>query len=253
MNKFWGIAAAGIAVTLGLYWLFSSTKEPVAPVPVKETTELAAAPRPSGPKDEDLIPDPEDMIAKSTAQEAATEEFTQNETTISASGELLIPNAVITELKKCFGSKAGLDSVSSSQDLFTQLGEPVKSRERWVDWSFKTEDGKERRVHWENVEDDSGKIRPTLMVFDLDERGDPVPYPMDTRDQEEPTQEYVDNLLGQGQGVQKETSNLREYAGGVHLEYLEKNGQLKEVEFERDNIFFRCDQVNQANTCHCFN
>lgn len=253
MNKFWGIAAAGIAVILGLYFLFSSTKEPVAPPEAQKPTELAVAPRPSGPKDEDLIPDPEDMIAKSAAQEAATQEFVENEPQVSASGELSIPAAVITELKKCLGTKAGLDSVSNSQDLFNQLGEPIKSRERWVDWSFKAEDGKERRVHWENVEDDSGKIRPTLMVFDLDERGDPIPYPMDTRDQEEPTQEYVDNLLRQGQGVQKETSNLREYSGGVHLEYLEKNGQLKEVEFERDNVFFRCDQVNQANTCHCFN
>lgn len=253
MNKFWGIAAAAIAVTLGLYWLFFSTKESVSPPVVKEPTELAVAPRPSGPKDEDLIPDPEDLIAKTTAQEAATQEFVEDGPKISESGELSIPPAVITELKKCFGTKAGLDSVNSSQDLFNQLGEPVKTRERWIDWSFKAEGGKERRVHWENVEDDSGKIRPTLMVFDLDERGDPIPYPMDARDQEEPTQDYVDNLLGQGQSVQKETSNLREYAGGIHLEYLEKNGQLKEIEFERENVFFRCDQVNQANTCHCFN
>lgn len=252
MNKFWGVSiAGGLIFAMGLYWLFGSTQEKAAPAIPREE-ELAIAPRPSGPKDEDLIPDPEDLIAKSTAQQAE-EVGAPTESNILPSGELSIPAPVISELKKCLGGKSGLEGVNSSQDLFSQLGEPLKTRERWIDWSFKIEGGKERRVHWENVEDDSGKIRPTLMVFDLDERGDPVPYPMDARDQEEPTQEYVDNLLSQGQGLQKETSNLKEYAGGIHLEYLEKNGQLKEVEFERDNIFFRCDQVTQTNTCHCFN
>lgn len=254
MNKFWSITiAAGLAVFIGLYWLFSATSEkPAVPPPQEE--QLAVAPRPSG-GDEDLIPDPDSMIAKSAAAQADAQQEAGEpaEPQILSSGELNIPSPVINELKKCLGGKGGLENVNSSQDLFSQLGEPLKTRERWIDWSFKVEGGKERRVHWENVEDDSGKIRPTLMVFDLDEKGDPVPYPMDPRDQEEPTQEYVDNLLAQGQGAQKETSNLKEYAGGMHLEYLEKNGQLKEVEFERENVFFRCDQVNQLNTCHCFN
>ena len=255
MNKSWGIiVAGGLAAFLGLYWLFSATSEkPPAAAPQEE--QLAVAPKPSGVGDEDLIKDPEDLIAKSTAAqaEAQADGAPTGPSNILPSGELSIPAPVISELKKCLGGKGGLENVNSSQDLFSQLGEPLKTRERWIDWSFKVEGGKERRVHWENVEDDSGKIRPTLMVFDLDEKGDPIPYPMDPRDQEEPTQEYVDNLLGQGSGMQKETSNLKEYAGGMHLEYLEKNGQLKEVEFERENVFFRCDQVNQLNTCHCFN
>ncbi len=253
MNKFWGLSIGGIILALSLYWFYSANRAATAPG-LNPAGDLAVSPRPSGPKDDDLIPDPDDLIAKSTADQAEANTAPGTaESNILPSGELSIPTSVITELKKCLGGKAGLESVNSSQDLFAQLGDPVKTRERWIDWSFKVEGGKERRVHWENVEDDSGKVRPTLMVFDLDERGDPIPYPMDARDQEEPTQEYVDALLEQGQGLQKETSNLKEYAGGVHLEYLEKNGQLKEVEFERDNIFFRCDQVNQTNTCHCFN
>lgn len=245
------IVIVGVALWFWKSQETAAEKEPQAVTAIPSGT--AIQPRPSGPADEDLIPDPEALIAKSMDGETPTANDSQPKATITEDGQLSLPAAVVAEMKKCLGSRGPLENVSTSEDLFQQLGEPLKARERWVDWSFKVAGGRERRVHWENVEDDSGKIRPTLMVFDLDEKGDPVPFPMDARDQEEPSQEYVDGLLADGQGLQKETSNLREYIGGIHLEYLEKNGQLKEVEFERDNIFFRCDQVSQTNTCHCFN
>lgn len=254
MNR---ILTVAFIVIVGVALWFWKSQDSVTEKGSQPETSIPSTPsvqpRPSGPADEDLIPDPEGLIAKSMDSDAPAASDSEPKATISEDGQLSLPAAVVTELKKCLGSRGPLENVSTSEDLFQQLGEPLKARERWVDWSFKVSGGRERRVHWENVEDDSGKIRPTLMVFDLDEKGDPVPFPMDARDQEEPSQDYVDGLLAEGQGVQKETSNLREYIGGIHLEYLEKNGQLKEVEFERDNIFFRCDQVTQTNTCHCFN
>jgi hypothetical protein len=156
---------------------------------------------------------------------------------------LVIPAAVITSLNQCF--QTGV------QTALADLGEASESRERWLDYSLKMPDGKERRVHVENFEEDSGKLRSSLVVYDIDNAGEPVPVNIDARDQENPTSDVVQNYLNQGVIKAKERSVLSQYAGGLKVETVEKQGRVNEIEFEKDGQFFRCDQVDKVGTCFC--
>lgn len=248
-----GFGLTALVLLLGVWWTykrFATLEPPAAEAPIQiNRPDTPRGPRPSGPSEPEIFPDPEDSLRAPLPEEKIP---VSDQLRLDASGQVQLPESVVTELKSCFGARGGLEGVSTGEELFAQLGEPVRTKERWMDWSFKI-GGKERRIHWENIEDDSGRIRPALMVFDIDSNGDPIPYPLDPRDQEEPSMDIVNQLLEKAEGVQKEISHFKEYGGGIQMEFVEKDGQLREIEFEKDNVFFRCDQVGQPMTCNCFN
>jgi hypothetical protein len=246
MGKKFGAVVLVLVTLLAFYFgLFSS----------KPTLDLGETP--SGPEDAEIVdpvnPGPNGDIQSQIDPEAGapanpvTEDAPVSPLEAPAGPivdqPLVIPPAVITSLNNCL-------NVQMSNGL-QDLGEPVNMRERWVDYAIKMADGKERRVHIENFEEDSGKIKSSLVVYDLDGTGEPIPVTVDPRDQDNPSQDVVQNYVSQGQLKTKESSNLNEYSGGIKVETVLRQGKVYEIEFERDGQFFRCDQVEKVNTCFC--
>jgi hypothetical protein len=131
------------------------------------------------------------------------------------------------------------------------LGPVSHQADRWMSWHLKTRDGKERRLRLEITETDDGKMRRELHYFTVDHDG--VPTPMDLPDDKtlNPTDEVIGQLLKEGEVFYKEKANVAFFSNNDRVEYLERNGELAEIEVFHKEHQFRCSNIKVPESCQC--
>lgn len=135
--------------------------------------------------------------------------------------------------------------------LQSDLGFPKYNSDLWMNWHLRTREGREKRIR---LEISSASDEPTtreLRYFILDREGIPQPVPMDDEKSMNPSDEALNQLLREGEVFYKDRSGFYTFANGERLEYVEKNGQLSEIEMVRGESIFKCLDVRARENCRC--
>lgn len=136
-------------------------------------------------------------------------------------------------------------------EIEKDLGPAMMQGDLWTDWIVRLPEGMDRKVHLENIEDEGGRIRQNLSLFQIDQSGKAMRIPLTEAEELNPDMVMISNLLNEGEIHRKETSRYYQFAGGERLELIELDGQPTELEIVRGEIFFRCDKMEGTENCTC--
>jgi hypothetical protein len=133
----------------------------------------------------------------------------------------------------------------------SELGPVAHQSDRWMEWHLRTPEGRERRLRLEINESDDGKVVRELHYFTEAKDGVLNPLELDPSKAINPTDDVINQLLKEGEVFYKERAAVSFFPNGERVEYLEKNGDLSEVEFFKENKQFRCPDILVPETCQC--
>jgi hypothetical protein len=165
---------------------------------------------------------------------------------------------IVTDLNNCFEFKnftlppslpVTIESILNS--VQSELGPAANQADRWMNWHLKNKEGVERRVRLEITEGDEGKIVRELKYFAVDKEGLPVPMNLPPEKKDNPTDETLNSMLKEGDVFYKEKAAYAVFSGGARVEFVEKNGQLSELEFQKGDRYFRCQNLKLRDSCQC--
>jgi hypothetical protein len=164
---------------------------------------------------------------------------------------------VVEDMGQCLEIKAPEAQADVAVDLQTvvlqfqsDLG-PGAQNNKWQSWVIKTPNGKERRYRLDEKIDFDGALFKEIEGIEIAEEGAPVPIVIDADKSINPSQEVIDKLLSEGNVTGSERAGFVTFQGGERLDYIERNGQLSEVEFVRGDRFFRCGNILDRSSCQC--
>lgn len=137
------------------------------------------------------------------------------------------------------------------QAFQSELGPVSHQADRWMIWSLKTPEGKETRLKLEITENDEGQIGKELYYFAIDRDGQAEPLELDPEKANNPSDEIISELLKTGEVFYKERAAFALFPGAERVEYVEKEGELAELEFFRGEKSFRCRDLKSRESCQC--
>ena len=137
------------------------------------------------------------------------------------------------------------------QRFQTDLGPVAHQSDRWMEWRLRTPNGLEKQLRLEITENDEGKIGRELHYFNLTRDGQPTTSLLDETQARNPSDEVINQLLKEGEVFYKERAAGSFFPNGERVEYVEKNGELAEIEFFKENKQFRCHDILVLETCQC--
>lgn len=162
------------------------------------------------------------------------------------------------DLAECFGYKIGEPNASSPVSLDSlllqfqsELGPVAHQTDKWVDWHLRTPDGDEKRLRLEISENDDGTIRKELHYYAMGRGDQPVPVELDPSQAVNPSDQVLNDMLREGEVFLKEQAGSVVFPSGERLDYVEKNGDLSEIEFVKGEKFFQCQDLSHREECQC--
>lgn len=181
-----------------------------------------------------------------------------------------IPTDILDEMNRCLraaeltaeGSESpGLESEAESvrilrvdealAEIEKELGPTMMQGDLWTDWVVRLPEGLDRKVHLENIEDETGRIQQNLSLFQIDQSGKASRIVLTETEERNPDMAMISTLLNEGEIQRKETSRYYQFAAGERLEIIELDGRPTEFEIVRGEIFFRCDKMGSPEHCTC--
>ncbi len=167
-------------------------------------------------------------------------------------GQILLGLAECLEIKSPEATgQAAVQVETLLQQFQGELGPVSHQADRWMDWSLKTRDGKERRLRLEITENDEGKVGRELHYFAVDRDGQPEPIEIDSEKANNPSDEVINQMLKEGEVFYKERAAFALFPGGERLEYIEKDSVLSEIEFIKGEKYYRCHDLKARESCQC--
>jgi hypothetical protein len=165
---------------------------------------------------------------------------------------------IIHDLGDCLGSKMSVSGDLNSISLETllaqlepSLGTVAHQTDKWVDWHLRTQEGDEKRLRLEISENDDGSIRKELHYYAVGRDDKMVAVELDPADATNPSDETLNEMLRQGEVFLKERSGSVVFMNGERLDYVQKNGELSEIEIVRDEKIFQCQSLSRREECQC--
>lgn len=205
------------------------------------------------------VTDTSQSASGETAQEALGEAVQDRPEGAAAKGEdEKMFSLIVTDLNNCFELKninvpdslpVTIESVLNS--VQSELGPAANQADRWMNWHLKNREGAERRVRLEITEGDEGKVVRELKYFAVDKEGLPVPMSLPPEKKDNPSDETLNAMLKEGDVFYKEKAAYAVFSGGARIEFVEKNGQLSELEFQKGDRYFRCQNFKLRDACQC--
>jgi cytoskeletal protein RodZ len=239
-NRFLFIVLAFVIVILALIlWkagVFSETTNPPA---IDVTDESQKGPEP----DQESMSVP---LKENSAEDLAKQDEQKN--------FQLILNDIAScfDLKSTTSADAAPVAIESIINFVqTDLGPATNQSDRWMTWNIRNQDQGERRLRLEITEDDDGKRVRELKYYAIDKDGAPIPMELPPEKSENPSDETVNQMLKEGEVFYKEKAAYVDFSGGEHIEYIEKNGTLSEIEFQKGDRYFRCQAFKARESCQC--
>lgn len=165
---------------------------------------------------------------------------------------------ILGDLSECLDIKSPEASIKAAVQVETliqqfqgELGPITHQADRWMNWHLRNRDGKERRLRLEITENDEGKIGRELHYYAVDREGQPAPIELERERSNNPSDEIVNQMLKEGEVFYKERAAFATFPGGERLEYVEKDGELSEIEFIKGEKFYRCNNLKARESCQC--
>lgn len=165
---------------------------------------------------------------------------------------------ILGDLSECLDIKSPEASGEAPVELETllqqfqgELGPINHQSDRWMNWHLRNNEGKERRLRLEITENDEGKIGRELHYFAVDRDGQPLPIEIEPEKANNPSDDIVNQMLKEGEVFYKERAAYVVFPGGERAEYVEKNGELAEIEFVKGEKFYRCNNLKARENCQC--
>lgn len=165
---------------------------------------------------------------------------------------------ILDDLSECLNIKTGRASGSSPVSVETilssyqsELGAINSQSDRWVNWHLRNRDGKERRLRLEVKEDESGRPSRELHYYAVDRGGELSAIELPDDRSQNPSDDTIMTMLREGEVFFKDRAAFAVFSGGERIEYVEKNGELSEIEFIKGDSFFRCADLSSRENCQC--
>lgn len=165
---------------------------------------------------------------------------------------------ILDDLSECLDIKSagaseaapvGIDSIISLYQ--SELGAAKGPSDRWMNWHLRNRDGKEKRLRLEVKEDDNGHTLRELHYFSVDRSGQPTSIELEDDRRDNPSDEVINSMLREGEVFYKDRSSYVTFSSGERIEFVEKNGELSEIEFIKGESFFRCGDLESRENCQC--
>lgn len=166
---------------------------------------------------------------------------------------------VLKALGACFDirNQVGADRIEPNlsqliDSLRGELGDSIAEYEDWSNEHITMPNGEQRRLRIENGADTNGIPGRFLRYFKLDKEGLPEAIPLQPEQSQNPTDEILSSLRGDGKRSFYER-NLRSYfQNGEEVVTTEKNGLLVELDMAKGAKTFKCSGLNSASpNCRC--
>jgi hypothetical protein len=174
------------------------------------------------------------------------------------SDEQKIFSIVLDDMTRCFDIKnaSGPGPVPVQVDALMNaiqpdMGPSLSQGDRSMSWYLKNKEGVERRLRLEISETEDGKLIRSLKYFAVDRDGLPIEMPLAPDRKDNPSDEVLNSMLKEGDVFYKEKAAYAIFSGGSRLEFIEKNGFLSEIEFQKGSRFFRCQNLKAREACQC--
>ena len=165
---------------------------------------------------------------------------------------------MINSMMTCLDIKGSVPAAESPVSIDTilqavqpELGESAGVFDRWMYWHLNTPEGQERRLRMEVSENDEGQIIKELHYFNIDKSGQPIPLELAPEVSRNPNDDVIKDMLKDGEVFYKERGAAVLFAGGEHLEFIEKNDLLSELEFQKGTSLYRCQGFKSLDSCQC--
>jgi hypothetical protein len=163
----------------------------------------------------------------------------------------------LSRLSKCLSlSEVQLPAKAASiesvlQVLEKDFGRPTHQADRWMRWSLRTPEGKERDLRLEITESDSGHIVRELSYFEVQEDGTRTLLSLSPEQLQNPDDEVINQLLRDGDVFSKERAAVAFFQSTERIEYIERGEELTEVNIFGKRSQFRCQDVRAPSNCQC--
>jgi hypothetical protein len=159
-------------------------------------------------------------------------------------------------LNKCLGLKMSIPeklpvNISTIFSLVQPELGPQSTADRWINWHMRDKEGKEKKLHLEITEGDQGQTTKELQAFYHDQSGNWVPHDLDKSLALNPKDETISQMLKDGEVLFKEKASISLFSGGARIEYTERDGNLSEFEFFKEQSSFHCNLRLAQNQCKC--
>jgi hypothetical protein len=227
-----------VAVLAALFFIFR--QESSGPAGIEVTDENAAS-----------LPEPQQEAMGEPLKEDVTLDQARND-------EQKMFQLILTDLSNCFDLKNGYMNDSAPVTIESvlahiqpEMGSATTQADRWMNWHLRLKDGSEKRLRLELNETDDGRVSRLVRYFAVDKEGLPLPLELPPEKSENPTDELINQMLKEGDVFFKEKGAVATFAGGEHVDYVEKNGNLYELEFQKASMFFRCQGFKSRDSCQC--
>jgi hypothetical protein len=136
--------------------------------------------------------------------------------------------------------------------LQARSGETVFNSEEWRNTFLVLPNGEKRHIRIEYDMGENEEYVKKLKYFTVGPDNNLVPLPISPEHSDNPTDLFVDSLEKEGEVTMTEKANRMYFKDGTELYSVERDGQIKEIELNKEGKLFRCLQMNTPNqTCEC--
>lgn len=145
----------------------------------------------------------------------------------------------------------GFADIQSS--VRNELGDVMVAETDWKNVHVKLSNGEQRRLRIE-VEGAGEELAiRKLKYYTLDNEGLPLERPLTKEQSVNPTETFIASLEHEGAVTLKEEAKRGAFSSGADLYYVERNGQLSELEMSYKGQSFKCSDLNNSRSkCRCF-
>ncbi len=198
---------------------------------------------------------PKNKEAAVLAEGNSEEQFGDKVSANGSSNAELMP--ILNQISDCFHFSTRAENpvsftIESVFDNFqSELGPITHQSERSQRWDLRQSDGKIRRLQLETTETDDGQVGRELHAFSLDAHGNATPQETEASLAVNPPDDRIDQMLKEGQVIDKERSAVAFFPTGGRIEYSEKNGTLSEIHFFQNEKSLKCPDLKHPETCVC--
>lgn len=166
---------------------------------------------------------------------------------------------VLKSLGTCFDirNQISADQIEPSvaqlvDSLRGELGDAVADYEDWSNEHVTLPNGEQRRLRLENSADANGVPGRYLRYFKIDREGLPEPILLPPEQTQNPSEEVLNSLRGEGKRSLFERSLRSYFQNGEEVMTVEKNGYITELDMAKGNKTFKCSNVNSPQpNCRC--
>ena len=166
---------------------------------------------------------------------------------------------IISDMQDCLDVKGSQppEAIPLKADYVVNLmssdvgGSPPNVSDRWMNWHLRTKEGLERRLRLEVTDNDEGRMVRELHWYAVDREGLPVPLELESSKRYNPNDETINQMLHEGEVFFKEKAAVAIYDSGDRVDFIERNGELTELEVLKGDRFFRCSSLKNRESCQC--